>query len=515
MRGRRQRTSATIVIALAAILGVACSDDDNSDQSSPSATADAAPPVDPAKVVDTAAVRIAPVPEGKGAPQRSATAADARQPLPANYRESEYLMTGTAAIYDGPATGPATVESADHPFATRVLVRAPASREEFSGRVWLEPFNTTTGGDLDAVWASIAPFITQTGDAWVGVTVRAGQVERLQQFDADRYAGLDLDENAYAWDMLRAAGALLREDRADGLLPDLDVAHLYMGGYSQSAVDLATFASAFNDMTRQADGAPVYDGYLVGGRASNLSPLQSGDTIIPKFEQATMPALDVPVVDMEAQTDVEGFAVEIPTSLAQSEGVAGADEVDTPTFPYTNAGGASVRRDDSDAPDDRFRLFEIPGAPHSAGGGDGCDGSSSFPTSYFFRAAAANLAHWVEDGTAPPTAPRIELADDDKVSVAANDEYGNALGGVRSPFVDEPVARYEVHSGPAPTCKLTGNETPLSSDVLTQRYGDASGYVDAFTESLDATIDARFLLEQDRQALLDAAQERADELFTS
>jgi len=508
-------TSAVAAILLTATLLTACSGDDDTSASGPNTTetVQATEEVDPSQVVDVDGVSIEPVPAGNGIAQRSATAPDARQPLPSHYTETEYLLTGTAALYTGPATEPTTVESADHPFATRILVRAPAAAAEFSGQVWLEPFNTTGGGDLDAVWASIAPLITQDGDAWVGVTVRAGQMDLLQTFDPVRYAGLDLTNNAYAWDMLRITGALVKQDGADELLPDAEVEHVYMGGYSQSAVDLATFSAAFHDMTRLADGSPVYDGYLVGGRAGNLSPLQSGSSIIPTFEQASMPPLDVPVVDMESQTDVEGFVVEVPTALAQEAGLAGAEEVQTPTFTYTNTGGAAVRRDDSDAELDRFRLYEISGAPHGGGGGEGCDGTSSFPTHYFFRAAAARLASWVEDDVAPPSAPRIELAEAAVVSVAANDEHGNALGGVRSPFVDVPLARYEVHSGPAPTCKLTGNETPLGADVLEQLYGDADGYMEAFTASLDETIEAGFLLELDRAEILQAERVRANAAF--
>ena len=101
------------------------------------------------------------MPAGNGVPQRSATAADARQPLPATYTESEYLLEGTASTYDGPATGPVTVATSGNPFVTRILVRAPKDASHFSGSVWVEPMNTSGGGDLDAVWSSIAPLIEQ------------------------------------------------------------------------------------------------------------------------------------------------------------------------------------------------------------------------------------------------------------------------------------------------------------------------------------------------------------------
>ena len=486
-----------VAMVFVALLG-GCADDSN----------------DSGALVDLSDVQVDPVPDGNGVPNRSAATPDAGVPLPGSYVESEYLLAGAAAVYGGPVTGPVTVESTDHAFVTRMLVRAPADAADFSGSVWVEPFNTSGGPEADVIWGSIAPLIASRGDAWVGVTVRAGQVGRLQEFDAVRYADLDLAENAYAWDVLRDVGALLKTNDARSPLADLGVEHVYLGGYSQSGVDTATFATAFNERTRLADGTAVYDGYLIGARESNLSPLQSGDTIIPRFERATLPAVDVPVVNLEPQTDVEGFAVEVPTELAIQEGLAGADEVDTPTFTYVNTGGAAVRRDDSDTEDDRYRLLEIPGAPHS-GNGDSCDGESTFPTRSFFRAAAAHLARWAEEGVAPPAAPRIELTTLADVSVTANDEHGNALGGVRSPFVDVPLFVYKVHEGPGPFCILSGSETPLGADVLQRLYGDADGYMAAFTASLDETIEAGFLLELDRQQLLDRQRERANEVFAA
>jgi hypothetical protein len=479
----------------------------------PGASATPAAGRDPDTPVDVSDARLSPMPVGNGVPQRSATTADSRAPLPAGYVETELLVEGTAAVFTGPATETAEVASEGHAFATRLLVRAPADPSDFSGSVWLEPLNTTGGGDADVIWGSIAPLIEERGDAWVGVTVRAGQVERLKAFDPVRYAGIDLAENAFAWDILRQVGTLLKTNSENSPIGELPVRHLYMGGYSQSGVDAATFTLAIHDLTRLRNGAPVYDGYLVGAREANLAPLQSGDTIIPKFEHGRIRNVDVPTVSIEPQSDVEGFSVEVPTSLAQSEGVAGADEVTTPTFTYTTPGGATVRRPDSDRKDDRYRSYEIAGASHGSGGSPECVGSSSFPIGLFTRAAAANLARWAEGDGAAPRGKRIELATRGDVSDAEPDEYGNAVGGVRSPFVDVPLSHFEVHSGPAPTCKLKGVETLLAADVLTERYGDAQQYMNEFIKSLEKTIDAGFLLELDRQAILDAQELRATEAF--
>jgi hypothetical protein len=173
-----------------------------------------------------------------------------------------------------------------------------------------------------------------------------------------------------------------------------------------------------------------------------------------------------------------------------------------------------VRRDDSDVIGDRFRLYEIAGAPHAAKIA-GCDGNgSSYPMSAFVRSALSHLFRWAEDGLAPPRAPRIVLATDDTVAEATRDQYGNATGGVPSPFLAVPIACYEAHSTPGPLCKLAGRETPLPRDVLTERYGDVATYLAEFTAALDATISAGFLLTADREELLETQTAKARTAFS-
>jgi len=208
--------------------------------------------------------------------------------------------------------------------------------------------------------------------------------------------------------------------------------------------------------------------------------------------------------------------VVIPMALARTAGAPGADSMHGSTYRYVNTGGAWVRRADSNTATDRYRLWEIPGAPHVPGGGGSCsDGSSSFPTPAFFRAAAAALVRWSEHGVAPAPAPRIDLATLADVSVSKTDQYGNAVGGIRSPFVDEPLASYRVHSGPGPTCKLLGIEQPLSSATLRSKYGNVSTYMSAFTKSLDKTIKAGHLLTLDRWAIIAAQLAKARVAFSA
>ena len=422
------------------------------------------------------------MPVGSGNPETSATRPPSEfdETLPEfsdDYTETEYLLSGIANTYAGPATGPATVTSSGHRYVTRVLARHPKQLARSSGRVVIEPFNTTYGLDRDALWLHVASLLQAQGDAWIGISVRAWSSQELKRRDPERYDDVDIESNDLVWDMLRAIGTLVKQGELPGR-------HIYLGGYSQSSLDAATFAAAFGD---------VYDGFFPTAHAASLTPLALGEGL-PRFEYAPIPAVGVPVIEVQPQSDVEGFRFD----------------------DFVNPGSASVRRADSDTAADRFRLYEIAGAPHAAKI-VGCDGDgSSFPMASFVRAALRNLFRWAEDDIPPPTAPRIELEIDDPdnpVAQAAVDQFGNARGGVPAPFLDVPLARYEAHSTPGPVCALAGREAPLPYEVLANRYGDLQNYLAEFTVSLDKIIAAGFLLEDDRAEILAAQTTKAKAAF--
>jgi len=239
----------------------------------------------------------------------------------------------------------------------------------------------------------------------------------------------------------------------------------------------------------------VFDGYLPAAHSGSVTPVASGTAFLPTFENVGMVPVAVPVIDLESQSDVEGFEAPVFGDV------------------YTSPSGAEVRRDDSDERGDLYRLYEITGAAH-AQRSQGCDGDgSSFPTFRFVRAALVNLFRWAEDGVAPPRADRIEAATIGTLSEMKVDGDGNALGGVRSPFVDVPLSRFVVSTTPGPICAFTGDEVPFPPEVLRERYGDVATYMARFEASLDDTIDAGFLLAGDRDDILRAQEARARDVF--
>ncbi|MGV0806528.1 alpha/beta hydrolase domain-containing protein [Mycolicibacterium setense] len=441
-----------------------------------------------------------PVPTGAGAACSTARvprtwAGESVPALADGYVETEHFLSGTAQTYAGPVTGPVTIASDGSPYVTRILVRHPRDPGDFSGRVVVEPFNTSFGVDRDELWARAGGLLQTEGDAWVGITGRAMGAAELRRLDLVRYAQIDFPINDLGWDALCDLGFLIKSGGQGSPLGQLDVRRVYLAGYSQSAVDVATFAIAFTTTARLPDGSAIYDGYFPAAHAASCSAIGSGDAWRPEMEYVSVRDVGVPVIEVQPQTDVEGFFAEINSGT------------------FVNPGSASVRRADSDHTRDRYRLYELAGAPHAARL-DGCDGAgSSFPTSMFVRAALRLLFEWAEDALPPPRAARISVQSDGPVSVARVDRNGNPLGGVRSPHLDVPLARYEAHSSPGPLCQLAGAETPLPTETLIARYRNANRYLDEFTAALEAAISARYILPADREQILRDVAARAQDAF--
>ena len=356
----------------------------------------------------------------------------------------------------------------------------------------VEPFNTSGSGDSDAAWGMIGTRLLENGDAWVGVTVRNSSATSLAQADAARYASMSIPTNGQTWDMLSQLARLLRSGAKESPLASLPVKRLYMSGYSQSAIDTTTYASAINPLARKAGGGYLYDGFLLMARAASTTPLDPGAAFLPTFEILPVGKGTSPIIDVESQGDVQGFTTPV----------------------YASAGAASVRRADSDAPKDRFRLYEISGGSHVGKSSSPCDHQgTTFPLRYFERAALVEPVRLGRTRHHPTRAARIKTTTIGPVSTFALDEDGNVVGGVRSPYLDVPLSRYEGTDTPGPLCTLTGVETPLDAATLRSRYTDVDGYMKQFTASLNQAIKARVLLADDRAAMLSAARTAAEQAF--
>lgn len=114
---------------------------------------------------------------------------------------------------------------------------------------------------------------------------------------------------------------------------------------------------------------------------------------------------------------------------------------------------------------------------------------SHVPNGDLMKAALLALTAWVAVGTAPPTAPRLQL---DEQGRLVRDAGGRTLGGIRYAAYDAPMATNvgAVDVGP----RLAGYHLDFTRDEMTRRYGSLAAYVALVTASVQRNLAQGFLL---------------------
>ena len=212
----------------------------------------------------------------------------------------------------------------------------------------------------------------------------------------------------------------------------------------------------------------------------------------------------------------DGFLIHAPVQPAPIR-----TDLDAPTLVFvtetelTLFGYAFLRQPDSDS----VRTWEVAGAAHvdawllnQAGGGygSGCGRLNEGPHHQILRAALHHLVAWVSTGEPPPVASRIEVVAEPGAAPDRDrrDDHGNALGGIRTPFLDVPTSTLSGDPAPGspPLCQAFGSTTPFDAATLARLYPDHDSYVEAFTASTEAAVDAGFILRPEADEMIAAAQ---------
>ena len=316
--------------------------------------------------------------------------------------------------------------------------------------------------------------------------------------DPGRYASLDVTVggtvagDALSYDIFAAAGQAVRGRAGSSVMGTLRVQRVIATGHSQSAGRLATYFDSVHPL------APVYDAVVLHGGGGKMRA-----------------DLNIKIWKLLSETDVLG---QVGTRQADTDKfrtweVAGTSHLDTkhatelvklglrnqetmlPNPPPAPAGGAG-RRGGGPA---------FGGAP---GPYNGCNRPplSQIPSEYVQSALYDHLARWIKDGTAPPTAPAIEINTDGERPAIARDSFGNALGGIRLAEHAVATATNSGENSGGGFCFLTGSHEPFEKNRLRALYSTHDAYVSAVKMTTEQNLRIGYIVKADAQKTITQAE---------
>jgi len=379
------------------------------------------------------------------------------------YEAKEYFITGTAN---------------GKPYTTRIVVRKPANNGKFSGLVIAEAMHPSGAAHM---FEFTSRYTMSSGH--MAVETVTNLTELLAQ-NRERYKDLKVDQDQVS-EILAQVGALVKQAKTATPFAGLRTRKMVLLGTSATAAILINYLPA-HMVFRTPDMQLIYDGFLPMSTGANVRPI------------------DVPLIEVPTMTEVVG-------------------------------GNVSTRAD-GNAPGDQFRMYEFAGMAHVDSRDsvrfkpDPCRYPvSQFPEQAYISVALHHLLNWVDKGKIPPTAERIVFDRDtaNDGSPMGLDANGNAMGGIRNPYVDVPAAKFNVrneaanppiptpsawvaaHGQNAPTqmCGLAGYQTSYSKEQLQKLYGNKKTYQDRVKKRLAELEKAGWSLPVYRDSILaDAAK---------
>ncbi len=426
-----------------------------------------------------------------GTPFVAATTFDLAQ---VGYEEAEYFISGTARAYVNSAPlgtdgrwSVTTGETAA--YKTRILVYRPTNPKTFRGTVVVEWLNVSGGVDAAPDWVQGHVELLREGVAWVGVSTQIVGVEGgptllglmsqpLKVVNPARYGSLHHPGDSFSYDIFSQAGQAIRTPSGPNPLGTLKAKRVIAIGESQSASRMVNYVNAIHPV------AHIYDGFLIHSRGSFGAALSEAPqpAIIPPGSTAIRADVDVPVFTVETETDL------------------------------TLLGYFRARQDDAR----HFRLWEVAGTAHydtyglgvgttdvgtspdiaavvimtdAAGGMIHCNTPvNSGPLHYVLNAALNKLIRWVRTGKAPKSAPRLDVSAGPPITIQ-RDQHGNALGGIRTPWVDVPIATFTgQQSGGSILCLIFGTTTPFDAPTLAALYPTHKAFTSAYDKALKRAV---------------------------
>ncbi len=388
------------------------------------------------------------------------------------YVEEEYFMEGVASAFalvgEIPADGRFKVaEAGAKPYRTRLLVRRPVDPAKFNGTVLVEWINVSAGYDIAC---ADSRGLYEAGLAWVSVSAQRVGVHGydpalhpplppgrgLVQWDPARYGRLSIAGDSLSYDIFTQGARAVGPHRTGKVDPmgGLKVRKLIAIGASQSGYRLVSYINGVQKTEN------VFDA---------LMPLVFAGRSAPWVDASakTSAALSAPQTKIRDDLSAKVFGLNSETEVTAYRAVR---QPDTDRFRYWEIAGASHGGTEQEA-----RIKRITDRDGVSIADDGPPLHTSdvlwVPTC---DAAIRHVHRWINGGAPPPIQPRIEFENADASAAIKRDQYGNAVGGVRLPEMDVPIAQTLGSSKDSP---WLGQTFPFTADQLRRLYPSHQDYV--------------------------------------
>lgn len=424
------------------------------------------------------------------------------------YRQDEYFLSGTASAFVNTSEltedGAWSIEPGEEAqYTTRIIVYRPIADADFSGVVIQEWLNVSGGLDSAPDWSILHVELLRQGHVWVGVSAQKVGVENdgagfdlsLKTVDPVRYGPLSHPGDSFSYDLFSQVAQALRQPIGVDPLDGLAATTVIAVGESQSAGRILTYVNAL---------APYYgafDGYLVHSRLRSSSALSQSPQadIRPPEVVRVREDLNVPVLMFQTDTDVVLL------------GSLGSRQPDSDQFRLWEVAGTahgdvySLLTSNSDIGDDPS-IAVVVEESNPVPGFIQCDSPiNSGPHHWVAKAGLRALVSWAQGGEGPPEGARLDVNDSGDDFLL--DSLGNATGGIRTPYVDVPVA---VLSGLGQDgesfCRLFGTTQLFDEAQLAALYGTPAAYVQQVSDATDAAVAAGFILPEDAVLIKEGAE---------
>lgn len=424
------------------------------------------------------------------------------------YRETEYFISGTATSYiatdDMGDDGVWPVQAADAAeYVSRIVVQRPIDEGKFNGTVVVEWFNVSGGLDAAPDWMQAHTELMREGYVWVGVSAQFAGVEgggtidiSLKSVDAQRYAELNHPGDSFSYDIFSQAAQSVRNPVGMDPLDGLKVKRMIAVGESQSAFRLVTYVNAIHPTIE------LFDAFVIHSRGSGSAPLSQAPQAEVQAPGAAFIREDLPepVLTLQTETDIfrlnSVLARQPDSARVRLWEVAGTAHSDV----YTTSKAPEDRGDDPTVADVTLNAAARPPFVN-------CDlPVNDGPGHWVLKAGIAALDRWVRAGEAAPSAPLLALNVNE--TAFEFDQWGNVQGGVRTPYVDAPVAVLSGEGQPQSNffCGLFGTTQLFDEMTLAGLYPTQQAYIDAIDSTTDAAVDAGFIRPTDAQLIKDRAR---------